>query len=160
MGGFAAGNLLVDSSPMKAVVQRCRSARVEVHGRIIGEIEAGLVVFLGVADGDTPAQAEKLAAKVAALRIFSDEAGRFNYSVKDVGGRVLVISNFTICGDSRKGNRPNFVGAAAAELARELYESFATLLERHSVGTARGEFGEDMRVFVENDGPVTILLEA
>lgn len=145
---------------MKAVVQRCRSARVEVEGQVVGEIEQGLTVFLGVAQGDGPAQVEKLAAKVAALRIFSDEGGKFNHSVQDVAGGVLVISNFTLCGDARKGNRPNFMAAAAPDLARELYEAFATLIEQRGLRTGRGVFGADMRVFVENDGPVTILLEA
>lgn len=145
---------------MKAVVQRCRSARVEVETQVTGQIDQGLVVFLGVAEGDTVAQVEKLAAKVAALRIFSDEAGKFNYSVQDISGGVLVISNFTLCGDTRKGNRPNFMAAAAPDLARDLYEAFATLIDHRGLRTGRGVFGADMRVFVENDGPVTILLEA
>ena len=145
---------------MKVLVQRCLSARVEVEGRVIGEIGPGMTVFLGVATEDTGAQAVKLAGKLAGLRIFSDEAGKFNHALPEVGGAVLLISNFTLCGDARKGNRPSFTGAARPEAANALYETFAKLLEDQGIPVRTGQFGADMRVFVENDGPVNLLLEA
>jgi len=145
---------------MKAVVQRCLSARVEVESQVVGSIGQGFTVFLGVAQGDDTACAVKLAAKIAALRIFSDAEGRFNLSLRDVQGSALVISNFTLCGDARKGNRPSFTGAASPSEANHLYESFAKLLSEQGVPVARGVFGADMRVHVENDGPVTLILEA
>src|SRR5689334_17835118 len=107
---------------MRAVIQRCGSASVEVEGQIVGHIEGGLTVFLGVCVGDNEACAEKLARKIAALRIFNDDAGRFNHSILDVGGAALVISNFTLCGDVRKGTRPSFTAAAPPEEANRLYE--------------------------------------
>ncbi len=147
------------SIPMKAVIQRVLSARVEVDGQIVGEIARGLVVFVGVGGDDTEANAVKLAAKIAALRIFSDDEGRFNYSVRDVSGAVLLISNFTLCGDARKGNRPSFTSAAAPNVAERLYQRLATLLREKEVPVQTGSFGADMRVFVENDGPVTMMLD-
>ena len=144
---------------MKAVVQRAKSARVEVEGEICGQIEQGLVVFVGVCGEDDESNAQKLAQKVARLRIFSDESGRFNLSVADVGGAVLLISNFTLCGDARKGNRPNFMAAALPEKAEILYLQTAKQLENAGLSVQTGSFGADMRVFVENDGPVTIWLE-
>lgn len=145
---------------MKAVVQRCLSARVEVENQVVGSIGQGLTVFVGVAQGDGLEAAVKLAAKIAALRIFCDAEGRFNLSLKDVCGSALVISNFTLCGDARKGNRPSFTAAAPPAEANQLYESFAKLLSEQGVPVARGVFGADMRVYVENDGPVTLILEA
>ena len=145
---------------MKALVQRCLSARVEVDGIVLGEIGPGLTVFLGVATEDTEAEAAKLAGKIGALRIFSDEAGKFNHALPEIGGSVLLISNFTLCGDARKGNRPSFTGAARPETANALYEAFAKLLGDRGIPVRTGRFGADMRVFVENDGPVNLLLEA
>ena len=133
---------------------------MEVDGEVIGEIGPGLTVFLGVAVEDTEAQAVKLAAKIAGLRIFSDASGKFNHALPEVGGSVLLISNFTLCGDARKGNRPSFTGAARPEAANALYEAFAKLLRGLEVPVRMGQFGADMRVFVENDGPVNLLLEA
>jgi len=144
---------------MKAIVQRVLSARVEVEGEICGQIEQGLVVFVGVTGEDTSENAQKLAQKLGKLRIFSDEDDRFNYSVQDVKGKILLISNFTLCGDARKGNRPNFMAAALPEKAEQLYMELAKLLENTGLEVATGRFGADMRVFVENDGPVSIILE-
>lgn len=145
---------------MKLLVQRCARAQVLVEGQTIGEISHGLALFLGIAQGDTPEAAEKLAQKVASLRIFSNADGKFDLSVREVGGSVLLISNFTLCGDARKGARPNFSGAARPEQAQVLVESFATLLRAQGLAVAEGRFGADMQVLVENDGPVCLLLEA
>ena len=144
---------------MKAVIQRCNSASVSVDGVIEGSIGPGMAVFLGVAKGDTRADAEKLARKIASLRIFNDAEGRFNLSLRDIGGAALVISNFTLLGDSRKGARPNFVQAAAPEQAQELYEAFVTLLRTEIGRVETGVFAAAMNVFVENDGPVTMIIE-
>ena len=144
---------------MKAVVQRCCRAHVDVDGKTVGRIEKGLVVFLGIAQTDCEEQAKRLAAKIGAMRIFSDEDGRFNHSVKDVKGSILLISNFTIYGDARKGNRPSFSAAAGPELANNLYERFATLLQEAQIPVQKGIFAADMRVVVENDGPVSIIVE-
>ncbi len=147
------------SSLMKAVVQRCRSAQVEVDGEVVGRIGAGFVIFLGVARGDDDAKAAKLARKIAGLRIFNDENGKFNLSVLDIGGGALVISNFTLCGDSSKGTRPNFMQAAPPGEANALYEAFVKLLREQNVPVETGTFAAAMRVSVENDGPVTMILE-
>ena len=144
---------------MKVVLQRCLSARVEVENEVVGQIERGFVAFVGVASEDSAANATKMAQKIAALRLFNDEAGRFNLALQDVGGRVLLISNFTLCGDARKGNRPSFMAAALPNAASELFDSLATLLSAQGVEVKKGVFGADMRVFVENDGPVTLILE-
>lgn len=144
---------------MKAVVQRALDARVEVDGQICGQIEKGLVVFVGVAGEDSEANAQKLAQKLVGLRIFNDESGRFNHSIKDVGGSILLVSNFTLCGDARKGNRPSFIAAAMPDVAERLYERLATLLREQGLTVETGSFGADMRVFVQNDGPVTLILE-
>lgn len=144
---------------MKAVIQRCLGAKVEVAGEVVGRTGPGLAVFLGVAQGDDEAAAEKLARKIAALRIFNDEDGRFNRSLIDVGGGALVISNFTLYGDARKGTRPSFTQAAAPEEANRLYQAFVTLLRGQNVPVETGVFGAAMQVAVENDGPVTIILE-
>ncbi len=144
---------------MKAVLQRVTRALVRVENRVIGEIAGGFCVFVGVAGDDTASNAEKMAAKIAGMRVFADEEGRFNLCLKDVGGQVLLVSNFTLLGDARKGNRPYFGAAAQPELARELYELLATLLRAAGIETHTGVFGADMKVELENDGPVTILLE-
>ena len=144
---------------MRAVCQRVSQARVSVDGAVVGEIERGLVVLLGVARDDTPDDADRLAAKVARLRIFEDEQGKFARSVLDVGGATLVVSQFTLIADTRKGNRPSFTDAAPPEHAEPLYERFAGELEASGVPVARGEFGARMAVELVNDGPVTIVLE-
>ncbi len=144
---------------MKIVLQRCLSARVEVEGRVVGQIERGFAVFVGIAREDSAAQIAAAARKIAGLRVFSDEDGKFNLALHDVGGEVLLISNFTLCGDARKGNRPSFMAAALPDKAKELFDSLATLLRAQGIETQCGIFGADMRVWVENDGPVTLILD-
>ncbi|BAL94108.1 D-aminoacyl-tRNA deacylase [Rubrivivax gelatinosus] len=141
---------------MIALIQRAAGARVEVAGRVVGEIAQGLLVLVCAEPADTPAQAAKLVDKLLKLRIFSDEAGRMNRSVQDVGGGLLIVSQFTLAADTASGNRPSFTGAAPAELGRALYEELLRLArERHPV-VAAGEFGAHMQVHLVNDGPVTI----
>ena len=145
---------------MKAVIQRCDQAKVEVDGKVVGEIGPGLAIFLGVAKGDNEAAAEKLARKIASLRVFNDDDGKFNRSLLDIGGSALVISNFTLCGDAKKGTRPNFTQAAPPDEANRLYEAFVTLLRGQNIPVQTGIFAAMMNVAVENDGPVTIILDA
>jgi D-tyrosyl-tRNA(Tyr) deacylase len=144
---------------MKALVQRVSEASVTVGNRTVGAIGRGLLVLLGVEQGDDERAAGLLARKVANLRIFQDEAGRMNRSVLDQGGEVLVVSQFTLCADVRKGNRPSFIGAAPPELAHPLYGRFCDRLAAHGVAVARGEFAAHMAVRLVNDGPVTIWLD-
>jgi D-tyrosyl-tRNA(Tyr) deacylase len=144
---------------MKAVLQRCHAARVEVDGEVVGQIEKGLTIFLGVERGDDESCAQKLVGKIIGLRIFDDENGRFNFSVRDVKGAVLVVSNLTLCGDARKGMRPSFSTAAPPAIADALYERFVTLIREQGIEVATGTFSASMRVLVENDGPVTMILE-
>jgi D-tyrosyl-tRNA(Tyr) deacylase len=143
---------------MRAVIQRVSRAAVRVDGAVVGEIGAGLLVLLGVADGDGEAEAERLAAKVARLRIFADDLGRFDRSVLDVGGGVLVVSQFTLLADTAKGNRPSFTAAAAQEEAERLYERFSAALRGLGLTVEQGVFGAMMEVELVNDGPVTIVL--
>lgn len=145
---------------MRAVVQRVTRARVTVEEQTIGEIQQGLVVLLGVARDDSETDAEYLAAKIAALRIFDDEAGRMNLSVKDMGGGMLVISQFTLYGDVRRGLRPSWIEAAAPEIAEPLYEFFVAQVRRLVSGVATGKFGAEMQVELVNDGPVTLVLDS
>ena len=145
---------------MKAVIQRCRSASVKVEKKIVGEIRQGLVIFLGVAQSDDDSCAERLAKKIATLRIFDDAEGKFNFSLHDISGSALVVSNFTLYGDSQKGTRPNFRAAASADQANRLYESFAKLLCEQSITVQKGVFAATMEVEVINDGPVTLILES
>jgi D-aminoacyl-tRNA deacylase len=145
---------------LRAVVQRVRQAAVAVDGKVVGEIGAGVTVLVGVASGDTGAEAEQLAGKVARLRIFENDDGRFDRSLLDVAGEALVVSQFTLIADTRKGNRPSFTGAAGPELAEPLYELFCEALEEGGVRVARGVFGARMEVSLANDGPVTIVLDA
>ena len=144
---------------MKAVVQRVRSAAVSVEGREAGRIGPGLLVFLGVAQGDTEAEVDFMVKKVVNLRVFQDEAGKMNLSALDLGYSLLVISQFTLLGDCRKGNRPNFMGAAPPEEAERLYELFKSGAAAH-VGVQSGVFGAMMRIDAANDGPVTIIIES
>ena len=143
---------------MRAVVQRVARARVLVGGQVRGEIGAGLCVLLGVARGDEPAAAERLAGRVARLRIFENDDGRFDRSLLDVGGAALVVSQFTLLADTAKGNRPSFTGAAPPEEAEPLYERFCEALRTLEVEVATGAFGAWMQVELVNDGPVTIVL--
>ena len=145
---------------MRAVVQRVREASVDVDSDTVAEIGLGVVVLLGVAVGDSAADAERLAGKVARLRIFENDEGRFDRSLLDVSGEALVVSQFTLIADTRKGNRPSFTGAAGPDLAEPLYACFCASLEHEGVRVARGVFGARMEVALVNDGPVTILLEA
>jgi D-tyrosyl-tRNA(Tyr) deacylase len=144
---------------LKAVVQRVSEARVTVDGERVGEIGRGLVVLLGVARGDSQADAERLAGKVARLRIFEDEEGRFDRSLLEVGGEALVVSQFTLIADTAKGNRPSFSAAAALEEAEPLYERFCYALRAVGVPVETGVFRARMQVELTNDGPVTIALD-
>jgi D-aminoacyl-tRNA deacylase len=143
---------------LKAVVQRVSSARVLVDGAAVGEIGPGLCVLLGVAREDGEEDAERLAGRVARLRIFENDDGRFDRSLLDVGGEALVVSQFTLIADTEKGNRPSFSDAAPIEQAEPLYEAFCTALRKLGVGVATGRFGARMAVELVNDGPVTIVL--
>ena len=145
---------------MRAILQCVTAASVSVEGRIVGQIGPGLMILLGVGEGDTAAQAEFLAAKCAELRIFTDENDKMNLSVRDIGGQALVVSNFTLCADCRKGRRPSFVKAARPDEAETLYEYFAERLAEEGISKVdRGVFGADMAVEIHNDGPVTIILD-
>ncbi len=145
---------------MRALVQRVSEASVKVEGEIVGRIEAGLLVLLGVGVGDTEEIADKLAEKVAGLRIFSDADGKFNLSLLDTCGGALVVSQFTLLADTRKGKRPSFLDAAAPELAAGLVLRFEERLREQGIGTAMGVFGAHMEVALINDGPVTIMLDS
>lgn len=145
---------------MRAVIQRVRSASVEVDGNLVGRIGAGLLVLLGVAKTDSAADAEFLAAKIAQLRIFSDEAGKMNRSLIESGGALLIVSQFTLYGDCRKGRRPGFDQAASPELARSLYEHFVAAARGTGVPVETGIFQASMAVSLVNDGPVTFILES
>jgi D-tyrosyl-tRNA(Tyr) deacylase len=145
---------------MRAVVQRVREASVRVAGEVVATVGPGLVILLGVARGsDVEADADRLAGKVARLRIFENADGRFDLSLLDVGGEALVVSQFTLYADTRKGNRPSFTEAAPPEVAAPLYERFCAALEREGVVVARGVFGARMDVSLVNDGPVTVILD-
>jgi len=144
---------------MRGVVQRVARAEVRVEGRTVGSIGPGMLVFVGVGEGDTAEQADRLAGKLARLRIFVDDEGRMNRSVLDIGGEVLVVSQFTLLADTSRGNRPSFLGAAAPDMAEPLVERVAEGLRAAGLRVAMGEFGAHMEVDLVNDGPVTIVLE-
>jgi D-tyrosyl-tRNA(Tyr) deacylase len=145
---------------MRAVVQRVSRGEVRVDGRATGAVGRGLVVLLGVATEDAEDDARALADKVAALRVFEDDAGKMNLALAEVGGGVLVVSQFTLLGDARKGNRPSFVAAAAPERANALYERFCAALRDKGLAVGTGVFRATMEVELVNDGPVTILLDS
>ena len=146
---------------MRAVLQRVSQASVRVDGAVVGQIDAGLLVLLCAEKGDTDAVADKMLAKMLKLRIFSDDAGKMNLSVQDVGGGLLVVSQFTLHASTKKGNRPSFIRAARPEAAIPLYEGFILLLQKElGKPVATGQFGADMRVALENDGPVTIWIDS
>ena len=145
---------------MRAVIQRVTTSSVTIDGEIKGSVGKGYNVLLGVMDGDTEAQAELLAAKIAKLRVFEDEAGKMNKSVTDINGEILVISQFTLCADIKKGNRPSFTDSAAPDEANRLYEYFCSkLLENGVSKVEKGVFAADMKVEIHNDGPVTIVMD-
>ena len=145
---------------MKLVIQRVKHAAVTVEGEIVGECGKGLMMLLGVADGDTRADAEALAKKVVNLRIFTDDADKMNLSVKDIDGEALVVSNFTLLANYKKGNRPDYFGAAKPDYANELYEYFASLLDAEVRHVGRGRFGAHMEIDISADGPVTIVMDS
>jgi D-tyrosyl-tRNA(Tyr) deacylase len=144
---------------MRAIVQRVSEGSVSIEGEVVGAIERGVVVLVGVTHGDTGEQAEWLARKIAGLRIFEDREGKMNAGLLDVDGAALVISQFTLYADCRKGRRPSFIDAALPEIAEPLVEYFAQALRDHGVPVEMGVFGAHMLVEIHNDGPVTILLE-
>lgn len=144
---------------MKAVIQRVRQASVTVEDRVTGQIGQGIMVLLGVEKGDTEAPADWLAEKIVGLRIFEDEAGKMNRSLKEIGGAVLAVSQFTLAGNCDKGRRPSFDTAAAADEGKRLYEYFVEALRRQQVPVETGIFQADMQVALVNDGPVTFVLE-
>lgn len=149
-----------DLGHMRAVIQRASEARVDVEGRVVGAIGTGLVVLVGIAPSDGAAEAGWLAEKVANLRIFPDERGKMNRSLLEIGGEALIVSQFTLYGDVRKGRRPSFVGAATGSAAHDVYEEVIARLEALGVSCAGGQFGAMMQVALTNDGPVTILLDS
>ncbi|MEP3116126.1 D-aminoacyl-tRNA deacylase [Nisaea sp.] len=145
---------------MRVLLQRVSEAAVRIDGATVGEIGAGLLALVCAVEGDGQAEAERLAGKTAKLRIFEDDAGKMNRSVADIGGSVLVVSQFTLAADSRKGNRPSFIGAAAPNLANSLVEHFGSCLKSAGLTVETGRFGADMKVALINDGPVTIWLDS
>lgn len=145
---------------MRAVLQRVSHARVTVAGKVTGQIQRGFVILVGVTHGDGEAQAAWMARKIAGLRVFEDDAGKFNRALRDVGGSALVVSQFTLYADTRRGRRPSFTDAAPPEVAEPLIERFCALLREHGVPVETGVFGAMMQVEIHNDGPVTIILES
>jgi D-tyrosyl-tRNA(Tyr) deacylase len=144
---------------MRAVIQRVSRASVTIAGEVVGAIDRGLLVLLGVTHTDTPAQARWLAEKIVGLRIFNDADGKMNLGLSDIGGSVLVVSQFTLYGDAQKGRRPSFIAAARPEQAIPLYEDFINCIKALGVPVATGRFGAMMGVELVNDGPVTLILE-
>ncbi|WP_146585134.1 D-aminoacyl-tRNA deacylase [Puniceibacterium confluentis] len=144
---------------MRALLQRVSRASVAVDGAVLGDIGPGLLILVCAMQGDTEATADRLAARIAKLRIFTDDAGKMNRSVLDTGGAALVISQFTLAADTSRGNRPGFSTAAAPDAGRHLYEHFAGQIQAQGIATATGRFGADMAVSLVNDGPVTIWLD-
>ena len=144
---------------MKAVIQRVSMGSVTVEGEIIASINQGYVILLGIGKEDTSATAETMVKKIANLRVFSDDQGKMNLSVLDIKGSAIVVSQFTLYADTRKGNRPSFVNSGPPDMAEPLVKTFIDLLKQQGVPTQSGQFGADMKVEILNDGPVTILLE-
>lgn len=144
---------------MRAVIQRVKKASVQIGGKLSGQINAGLLVLFAVHQDDKEETAAKLAEKIINLRIFSDQEGKMNLSLKDINGEILVVSQFTLYGDSKKGNRPSFIKSAKPEKAKPMYEKFINYFKQQGIRTATGEFGAFMEIGLINDGPVTIILE-
>ena len=145
---------------MRSVIQRVNSASVTVDGEVIGKIGKGLLVLLGVCDQDTELDMKWLADKIAGLRIFTDENDKMNLSLEDVSGEILVVSQFTLYGDCKKGRRPNFTGAGKPDFAERMYEDFVKYLKTKIDVVEKGSFGADMQVLLENDGPVTLIIDS
>jgi D-tyrosyl-tRNA(Tyr) deacylase len=145
---------------VRVVLQRVARASVSVDGEVVGSIEHGLLLLVGVAEGDTEETARKMALKCVEMRVFADDDGRFDRSLLDVGGSALVVSQFTLLSDVRKGRRPSFVAAAPPEIAEPLCDAFAQALRDHGVPVATGRFGAKMQVELQNDGPVTIVIDS
>ena len=146
---------------MRIVLQRVKSASVAIEGSVVGEINQGFLLLVGVGPNDTRDDASYLARKIAGMRIFSDENGKMNLSIDQVGGKILSVSQFTLFADTKKGNRPSFTGAASPEAANKLYEEFNEILRtEYGLIVETGEFGADMKVSLVNDGPVTIILDS
>lgn len=156
----AVARTLIYDAGMRAVVQRVSRAEVRVEGRVVGKIERGLVVLLGVAGGDSEADAALLVDRIVGMRIFADAAGKMNLALAQVGGALLVVSQFTLLADTNSGRRPSFIRAAAPDDARRLYEHFVSLARNRGVTVGTGEFGAMMDVELVNDGPVTIILDS
>jgi D-tyrosyl-tRNA(Tyr) deacylase len=145
---------------MRAIIQRVLQAQVKVNDKPVGQISKGLLVYIGVGKGDSEKDARFMAEKLLNLRIFSDESGKMNLSIRDIGGSILLVSNFTLHGDCRKGRRPSFDAAAEPELARQLYEKVSELIAEQGIAVEKGLFGEYMQVTSTNDGPATFLLDS
>lgn len=144
---------------MKTVIQRVGSANVVVDNKMVGKIEKGLVVLIGISDNDTKETINQMVRKIINLRIFSDENGKMNLSIKDINGELLAISQFTLYADCTRGNRPSFTSAGRPDYAKELYEYFISEVKKEGISVSHGIFGADMQVSLTNDGPVTIVLE-
>lgn len=144
---------------MKLVIQRVSNAKVKVDNKIVGKIKKGFLVLLGVGKGDTKEQADFLVEKLCNLRVFEDNNNKMNLSIKDIDGELLVVSQFTLYADCKKGNRPSFINAASPDIANELYEYFMEKCKKYVRNVQKGIFGADMKVSLLNDGPVTIILE-
>ncbi|MEG0773221.1 D-aminoacyl-tRNA deacylase [Clostridium sp.] len=145
---------------MRAVVQRVKASRVEVDNKVIGEIGLGLNVLIGISKEDTKEDIDYIVRKITGMRIFEDESGKMNYSLGEVNGELLLISQFTLYGDCRKGKRPDFMKAQGGEAAEELYNELVKAFKAEVKKVETGEFGADMQVYIQNDGPVTLLLES
>ena len=144
---------------MKLVIQRVKEAKVDVNGKTVGKIDKGFLILVGITHSDTKENADYLVKKVSNLRVFEDENGKMNLSIKDIMGQLLVVSQFTLYADCNNGNRPSFTNAAKPEIANELYEYFCNKCEENGLEVQKGIFGADMKVGLINDGPVTIILE-
>ena len=144
---------------MRVVLQRVSGASVAIDGRVVGSIDRGFCLLVGFTHGDTPVQVDWMAEKIAGLRLFSDAENKMNLGLQEVGGAVLVVSQFTLYGDVVKGRRPSFVDAARPDVAIPLYQHFVTSLRNRGLEVATGEFGADMKVQIQNDGPVTLILD-
>ncbi len=145
---------------MRAVIQRVREASVEVEGQVVGSIGRGFLVLVGVGREDSQADVDYIADKIAGLRVFEDDAGKMNLALADVGGSALIVSQFTLYGDARKGRRPSFTEAAGGEHAEALYEAVCRRVQEAGISVAKGRFGASMQVHLTNDGPVTLLLDS